>query len=71
MAGLRTKLYHLDGSPKLSNNPVRVTFFLDGVAYDVKAKLQATIVSTNAAIMYIHATSFELLLILTHRESHF
>ncbi|MFL6366891.1 MAG: hypothetical protein ACJ72F_06615 [Nitrososphaeraceae archaeon] len=40
MAGLRTKLYHLGGSPKLSNSPVRVTFFFcGGAAYDAGAKL--------------------------------
>ncbi|MFL6363223.1 MAG: hypothetical protein ACJ709_07275 [Nitrososphaeraceae archaeon] len=63
MAGLRTKLYHLGGSPKLSNSPVRVTFFFWGAAYDAGAKLGATIVDTNAVAKQADTPSFKFFLI--------
>ena len=65
MAGLRTKLYHLGGSPKLSNNPVRITLFFCGAADDgVATNIQTTTVNNNVVTKQIDMTSFMFLIII-------
>jgi hypothetical protein len=59
MAGFSTQLYHLGGSPKLSNNPERVMCFFCGVGGIEAALLEATrILSINAVEKTIVTTSF-------------
>jgi hypothetical protein len=59
MAGFSTQLYHLGGSPKLSNNPERVICFFCGAGGIEAALLEATrILSINAVEKTIVMTSF-------------